>query len=226
MRIESSGEGAAGILETDILRRTAELVEVALRLPEGQRQQFIEEKTSGSPQLYRAAMAQLVRLAQPDETMPALHPGTGSAKPASQPAGMIDLVGTTTSGFRSPDETHPSADPQAYVSPRTQEYPSDPSAITSGLQIGNLVIEKLLAQGGMGAVYLAAQVEEGFRRQVAVKVVKPELATVGVMQRFFQERQVLASLTIRTLPGCLTLARPGGYALPGHGVCGRGPETG
>jgi non-specific serine/threonine protein kinase/serine/threonine-protein kinase len=222
-------------LETDILRRTAELVEIALRLPAGERERFIQEKAGSSPSLFHAAMTQLRRASDPQATMAAgstapdatllpdatlspdatispdatlpspsalrNRPGPPDASststvlmPSSPSGGMRDLMGTATSGLRHADETHPSADPAAWVSPRTQPGELDPASIGSGVQIGNLVVEKLLAQGGMGAVYLASQVEEGFRRQVAVKVVKPELATVGVMQRFFQERQVLASL--------------------------------
>jgi serine/threonine protein kinase len=46
----------------------------------------------------------------------------------------------------------------------------------------------------MGTVYLARRVDELFSQQVAIKVVTPESAGPEVIQRFFQEREILASL--------------------------------
>ena len=61
-------------------------------------------------------------------------------------------------------------------------------------KIGNFLVERLIEQGGMGAVYLATQTGQGFQRRVALKIVKPELGSPTVLQRFLQERQVLAGL--------------------------------
>src|SRR5437660_1678834 len=53
-----------------------------------------------------------------------------------------------------------------------------------GQTLGNCVLEHLLGQGGMGAVYLAQQVRP--RRTVAVKVLLPELSSksAGVSAEF------------------------------------------
>jgi len=71
-------------------------------------------------------------------------------------------------------------------------------ATSPALASGTLLTEKyrildLLGQGGMGAVYLAENVDIG--RQVAIKVLKPELASEPeAMARFRQEARASASI--------------------------------
>lgn len=63
-----------------------------------------------------------------------------------------------------------------------------------GQHVGVYEIDKLLAEGGMGAVFLAHRSDEAFEQQVAVKIVKPGFDTGGLLARFLQERQTLAAL--------------------------------
>ncbi|HEV8042535.1 MAG TPA: serine/threonine-protein kinase [Bryobacteraceae bacterium] len=58
--------------------------------------------------------------------------------------------------------------------------------------IGRYRINRLIGEGGMGAVYEAEQEEP--RRRVAVKVIKPGLATPERLRRFRQESQALGRL--------------------------------
>ncbi len=60
-----------------------------------------------------------------------------------------------------------------------------------GNQIGPYKLRELLAEGGMGVVYLAEQ-EKPVRRKVALKIIKPGMATRDVLARFEAERQALA----------------------------------
>jgi len=50
-----------------------------------------------------------------------------------------------------------------------------------------------IGEGGCGIVYMAEQ-QQPFRRQVALKVILPGMATREVILRFEAERQLLASL--------------------------------
>ena len=62
-----------------------------------------------------------------------------------------------------------------------------------GTQIGLYKLRELLAEGGMGVVYVAEQ-SEPVKRQVALKIVKSGLATKDVAARFEAERQALAMM--------------------------------
>lgn len=61
-----------------------------------------------------------------------------------------------------------------------------------GRSIGGYRVERYLATGGMGSVYVAVQ--ENPRRQVALKVISTALATRSVLRRFELESLVLAKL--------------------------------
>jgi serine/threonine protein kinase len=64
----------------------------------------------------------------------------------------------------------------------------------TGRRVGAYRIVREIGRGGMGAVYLAARDDEEFRKQVAIKVVKPGMDTAEVLERFRYERQILAHL--------------------------------
>lgn len=61
-----------------------------------------------------------------------------------------------------------------------------------GRSVGGYRVERFLATGGMGSVYVAVQ--ENPRRQVALKVISTALATRSVLRRFELESLVLAKL--------------------------------
>jgi serine/threonine protein kinase len=60
--------------------------------------------------------------------------------------------------------------------------------------IGPYRIIRLIGQGGMGAVYLAARADDQYQKQVAIKLVRTGMASDFVVRRFRNERQILASL--------------------------------
>src|SRR4029079_11909231 len=58
--------------------------------------------------------------------------------------------------------------------------------------IGRYRIVRLIGEGGMGAVYEAEQ--EHPRRTVALKVIKPGMASPALLRRFEQEAEALGRL--------------------------------
>ncbi|MGC6487969.1 MAG: protein kinase domain-containing protein, partial [Planctomycetota bacterium] len=67
-----------------------------------------------------------------------------------------------------------------------------PKALAAGDVHGGFQIERELGAGGMGRVYLARQAHPS--REVALKVMRPDLATAGYMARFRREESILGSL--------------------------------
>jgi eukaryotic-like serine/threonine-protein kinase len=63
-----------------------------------------------------------------------------------------------------------------------------------GRRIGAYQVLREIGRGGMGAVYLCSRVDGAFHKQVAIKIVRPALASATLIRRFHQEREILASL--------------------------------
>ena len=67
--------------------------------------------------------------------------------------------------------------------------------ITIGRQIGAYKLLRVLGEGGMGAVYLAARADDLYKQQVAIKLMHAGFAqTRRMLLRFSAERQILAHL--------------------------------
>jgi non-specific serine/threonine protein kinase/serine/threonine-protein kinase len=186
-------------LDQELLRRTDTLVREALRVPASGRESFLRQQTD-SDELIRHVLRNVAEMeatvAQPlsDPFAPVVadEPETmdETPAPALDPLATVGIdldrtaeLPTKPSGSRSQRRNTVSIDPD----PELAGLPGLPS-------IGGYKMKRLLAQGGMGAVYEAVQTGEGFERRVAVKVVKPDMSYSTVMQRFLQERRVLAEL--------------------------------
>ena len=61
-------------------------------------------------------------------------------------------------------------------------------------RIGPYKVLEEIAEGGMGAVYRAIRADGQYRQQVALKVMRAELACASMSARFRGERQILALL--------------------------------
>ena len=66
--------------------------------------------------------------------------------------------------------------------------------VATGRRIGAYQIIREIRRGSMGAVFLAHRVDEAFHKQMAVKLVWPGIGSDEIVQRFRQERQILARL--------------------------------
>src|SRR6266576_3194108 len=78
--------------------------------------------------------------------------------------------------------------------PAMELLSEDPLDSMVGYRIGAYQIIREIGRGGMGAVYLAARVDEAYRKQVAIKVVKRGMDSEAIVRGFRRERQILASL--------------------------------
>lgn len=67
-----------------------------------------------------------------------------------------------------------------------------PLSLTEGHAFEGYNILKLVAEGGMGEVYLA--LDPALDRKVAIKLIKSNLKTKELLRRFHNERQILANL--------------------------------
>ncbi|MDH4110244.1 MAG: serine/threonine-protein kinase [Gammaproteobacteria bacterium] len=63
-----------------------------------------------------------------------------------------------------------------------------------GTRIGAYTVEKRIAEGGMGLVFLACRTDERFEQRVAIKLLPARLASEELRRRFEAERQILARL--------------------------------
>ena len=68
------------------------------------------------------------------------------------------------------------------------------STLDAGAQVGAYRLLRQLGVGGMGRVYLAERADGQFRHEVALKLVRSELAAPELVQRFLRERDTLARL--------------------------------
>jgi serine/threonine protein kinase len=85
--------------------------------------------------------------------------------------------------------------------------------LSEGSEIGQYVLKRVIASGGMGTVYEAMQ--RNPRRTVAIKVIKGTLATPNIIRRLEYEAQVLARLRH---PGIAQIYEAGSYDVGGSPV--------
>ncbi|MDE2408266.1 MAG: serine/threonine protein kinase [Xanthomonadaceae bacterium] len=67
-----------------------------------------------------------------------------------------------------------------------------PVGAVAGARFGPYRLERLLGEGGMGLVWLAARADGLYERKVALKLLRPGLASPSLRQRFDREREILA----------------------------------
>jgi len=110
-----------------------------------------------------------------------------------------------------PDEetpSHPREGGTITLSRGSEEATDAPEESEEGRAVGSYRILREVGQGGMGAVYLAVRDDDQFKKQVAVKLLRPGMVTDDLVRRFRTERQILASIDHPTSPSSSTGARP------------------
>ena len=71
---------------------------------------------------------------------------------------------------------------------------TDPKSLREGRRIGVYQIIERIGHGGMGDVYRAVRADGQYTKDVAVKLVRGGYDTASMLERFRNERQILASL--------------------------------
>jgi serine/threonine protein kinase len=74
------------------------------------------------------------------------------------------------------------------------ESPAGAFPQMAGRQLSGYKLVREIGHGGMGSVYLAERSDGAFRKQVAIKLVRPGMNDANILSRFRQEREILASL--------------------------------
>jgi serine/threonine protein kinase/tetratricopeptide (TPR) repeat protein len=78
--------------------------------------------------------------------------------------------------------------------------PAPPDVVEDGsiaqpyTHIGPYRLQRLIASGGMGTVYLAQRDDDHYQKNVAIKLVRREVMDAEILRRFQVERQALANL--------------------------------
>jgi eukaryotic-like serine/threonine-protein kinase len=76
----------------------------------------------------------------------------------------------------------------------TIALPAPEAEAVNGLRLGAYEVIRAIGRGGMGTVYLAERADAEFHKQVAIKLVTAGFDHESIIQRFRNERQILASL--------------------------------
>jgi serine/threonine protein kinase len=153
------------------------LVKLLADAPVADRASLLDRESAGDPELRASVEARLAA----SEGREARSPHEPDSDPASPPGSSVATI---------------VAGPGNAAAPRPPDEAAAPRHGLSAEGVGSILAGKykLLAEigaGGMGAVYMAEQLEP-VRRTVAIKVIKAGMDTKSVLARFEFERQALA----------------------------------
>lgn len=146
------------------------LFEAALELPNEQRGEFLRARCQDE-----SVVREVESLLEHDS-----RAAEDFLVPASQPS-RLDEVGFDAASC-----------PQSHADPRGMETGLPPLNQFEGRTVGAYTIKRLIAEGGMGAVYLAQQASP--RREVALKVMTAAYWSRSAQRRFEFETETLARL--------------------------------
>jgi eukaryotic-like serine/threonine-protein kinase len=112
-------------------------------------------------------------------------------------ADMLTRAAPRDSTLRREIETllaHLDADPGFLETPLVAPFPQVRNSELPGERIGPYRLIRILGEGGMGTVYLAARENSTLRRYVALKMLRPGRDSSDFLDRFACERRILAAL--------------------------------
>lgn len=152
-----------------------ELFVQILDLPENERQGFFDKQTAQNPTL-RALVQTLL---------------DGEDISKDKDNSLSKMIGNEASAVLKDDfsEQNFSLTPVLNASQKHSKHAS-----LKGAQIADYEIQNIIGEGGMGVVYLAKRKDGQFDQEVAIKIVQSHEVASKTIERFRQERQILASL--------------------------------
>ena len=92
------------------------------------------------------------------------------------------------------------------------EEPTGPPAPQEGDRFGAWRLAELLGEGGMGQVWRAERADGLYQGEAAIKLLRDDVATAGLMARFARERALLGRLTHPGIARLLDAGEQGGRA--------------
>jgi serine/threonine protein kinase len=186
-------------VEPQAWEQVKDLFHLALALAPADRARLLDEACAGDAALRREV-----------EGLLGAHLAGAGPAGATVAAGSISDTGATAPSAALPD---PSA--LAALARLEADAHAHRGAMAAALRpsdrIGSYSIISVLGEGGMGVVYLAEQ--ENPRRTVALKVIRPGIATPEMLRRFAHETQILGRLQH---PGIAQIYEAGAAATPGQ----------
>ncbi len=152
-------------MENDRWHRIEEIFEIAVELPEDERDAYLERKCGGDDELRREVEDLISADLEAEEFI-------------EEP-----LLGSHTLANFLDEKVGSIEDIENSVPPHFL-----------GRRIGAYRLIRELGRGGMGAVFLASRDDAEFKKSVAIKLIKRGMDTDFILKRFRNERQILATL--------------------------------
>jgi non-specific serine/threonine protein kinase/serine/threonine-protein kinase len=162
------------VTEQERWKRVRDLFDAALEQPVHVRDRFLASQTPGDPRMAAEVRELLASYQESDHmlTQPAIR-GLEALLPASTAPPSLEQTA-----------------PTSIIRP----LGSDTTGAMVGRRMGPYRLLNKIGSGGMGSVFIAARDDRQFEQRVAIKVVRPSMNTSQILQRFLQERRVLAGL--------------------------------
>ena len=117
--------------------------------------------------------------------------------PPTEQAAFLESIDATDAGLRAEVVSllRSSMAAGAFLeAPALTHFRENPFADERRSRIGPYTVIREIGHGGMGTVYLAARSDQGFDKTVAIKLVRRGMDTDFVLERFRNERRILADL--------------------------------
>ncbi|MGD2116373.1 MAG: serine/threonine-protein kinase [Acidobacteriota bacterium] len=160
-------------MKLDRWRRIEELFARAVDRPPDARRSLLDAECDGDPELRREV-----------EDLLRAHPGADRIADRLRAAVSAMGAGSTEDGDGESAHTPEHAPRSGGTIP--------PAG--AGDRIGAYEVEREIGRGGMGRVFLAHRADRTYRARVAIKVLPRGLVDPEHLERFFRERQILATL--------------------------------